>query len=290
MSKRHLEAALEYSRRGWSVFPVHGIVDGRCSCRRECSSPGKHPLVRRGLHEATTDQHVIKGWWGRWPNANVAIATGPIVVIDVDLPRGLDSLDLIPELPRTLVSLTGGGGVHLFFAATWELRNHVSRLPGVAELLPGIDLRANGGYVVVPPSLHLSGNRYAWLDPTVAVARAPDWLQEPPRPTPEGDRPSVAPAIESTPYGLAALRGEIDTLLTTPVGRRNDQLNRSAFALGRLIASGHVSHALASQVLQAAALRIGLPRLETVRTTTSGLSAGLECVVGLSSHNAARSG
>jgi hypothetical protein len=90
------------------------------SCGRQgCSSPGKHPWVRRGLHEATTDEAQITEWWRRWPHANVAIATGErsgIVVIDIDLPRALPSLDvLIHKLPRTLTALTGGGGIHLVY-------------------------------------------------------------------------------------------------------------------------------------------------------------------------------
>ena len=53
---RPRDAALAYARRGWRVFPLHGIVRGTCTCGHpDCSSPGKHPLVRRGLYEATTD-------------------------------------------------------------------------------------------------------------------------------------------------------------------------------------------------------------------------------------------
>jgi hypothetical protein len=57
------DAALGYAYRGWRVFPLHGFINGICTCgRAECSSPGKHPLVRRGLYEATTDATEIQRW------------------------------------------------------------------------------------------------------------------------------------------------------------------------------------------------------------------------------------
>lgn len=93
------DTALDYASRGWRVFPLHGIVNGACTCgRRECSSPDKHPLVRRGLYEATSDSHAINEWWRQWHSANVGIATGArsgIAVIDVDLPAALGSLDAV---------------------------------------------------------------------------------------------------------------------------------------------------------------------------------------------------
>lgn len=269
-----LDAALAYARRGWPVFPLHGIVSGHCRCGRECSSPGKHPLVPHGVHDATTDARAIEEWWTRWPAANIGTATGKIVVIDIDLPSAFGSVDGLPELPRTLASLTGGGGVHLFYRSNRQLRNHASRLPGIEFDLPGVDLRGNGGYVVVPPSAHISGNRYEWLDESVEITQAPDWLQDRRRPHPVGAGAPVVPATESTAYGLAALRPEIDILLRTPVGRRNDQLNRSAFALGQLVASGDLAEAHARSALATAGDGMGLSAAEVGKTVESGLGAG----------------
>jgi hypothetical protein len=267
-----LEAALTYATRGWPVFPVQGIVDGRCSCKRDCSSPGKHPLVRRGLREATTNLDQVTEWWMRWPFANVAVVTGDIAVIDIDLPRALPSLDLIPELPRTVVSLTGGGGVHLYFNSVRELRNHVAHLPGLRDL-PGVDLRGTGGYVVAPPSAHVTGHSYEWLDGTVAVAPAPGWLREQPRPEPVAVTPR-SPPTESTPYGLAALRDEIEILLRTPVGRRNGQLNKSAFGVAQLVAGGELREDMARSALMATAIETGLELLEVQLTIESAFRAG----------------
>src|SRR5215207_9284920 len=88
-----LEAALKYADRDFKVFPLYGIVDGRCECGTNCGSPGKHPRVAQGLHSATTDEQVVRAWWKRWPNSNVGIATGAvsgIYVIDVDNKRSVD--------------------------------------------------------------------------------------------------------------------------------------------------------------------------------------------------------
>jgi len=108
----------------------------------------------RALHEATTDARVIKERWRAWRSANIGVATGAesgIVVLDMDLPAALASLDRLVELnlPRTLTGLTGGGGLHLVCSSSDdELGNSAGRLRGVEDELPGVDLRANGGYIV----------------------------------------------------------------------------------------------------------------------------------------------
>ena len=300
MSRRQeelLRAALEYSRRGWRVFPLHGSARGRCTCgQRDCSSPGKHPIVRRGLHEASNDSAQVEAWWDQWPLANIAIVTGArsrLVVVDIDLRSRTNaslgssaegkakcegvfkSIDrLSPCLPRTLVGLTGGGGVHLVYSSNDEdLRNGVGRLPGIRGNLPGVDLRANGGYIVAPPSLHASGNRYLWLDDRTSIAPAPAWLKQPKR----VHAPLVASAPrfssgEGTPYGLAALRNECQRVRSAPVGTRNHQLYRSGRAMARLIAAGHLIESRARCGLIEAGIRAGLGERECHRTVASALS------------------
>lgn len=83
-----LKAALAYAQKlKWAVLPLHTVKNGQCSCGRpDCTSPGKHPRVARGVHDATTDPSVIIGWWRRWPNANIGIRTGAasgFFVVDV---------------------------------------------------------------------------------------------------------------------------------------------------------------------------------------------------------------
>jgi len=178
-----LNAALSYARRAWRVLPLHSIRDGHCTCGwQDCGSPGKHPRTPNGLYDATTDPAVIIRWWGRWPNANVGVATGAasgVIVLDVD-PRhgGDDSLvdleqqhGLVPETPH---ALTGGGGQHLLLA-------HPGRtVPNKVAIAPGLDVRGDGGLIVAPPSLHASGREYAWdiasHPDDVPLAGVPVWL------------------------------------------------------------------------------------------------------------------
>ncbi len=278
-----LRAALDYAAHG-AVFPVQGISDGRCGCgMSDCSSPGKHPLTRRGVKDATTDARVIAGWWKRWPDANLALATGRpsgVVVIDVDPPRGELSLirleDAGYELPATATVRTGSGGLHLYFAAPHlPLGNSAGRLPGVGLELPGLDLRADGGYVVAPPSVHVAGSRYSWIRAEIELADAPAWL------APTEQVPRTAPASSlvvgpgsSTPYGLAALSGELEELESAPVGARNHTLNRCAFRLGRLVAGGELNESEVIGALRAQAVSRGLSPREIERTMSSGLEAG----------------
>lgn len=278
-----LEAALSYGQRGWFVFPLYGVAAGSCRCgRSECSSPGKHPLVRRGLHEATTDGNKIRAWWARWPEANIGIATGSnsgIVVVDLDLPEAQTSLDRLGQLQLhfspTLTSQTGAGR-HLYFAATKKLSNTTGRLPGVDEPLPGIDLRADGGYAVAPPSLHVTGTRYTWLGATAEPTPLPTWIRASKRPRSPTASMGSPPKVEGdgTPYGLAALASEVDLLARTAEGSRNDQLNRSAFALGQLIAGGELAEAATRAALEQVGSHIGLGGREVRATIESGLRAG----------------
>src|SRR5262245_34172820 len=95
-------AAELYAARGWPVLPLWWPqTGGACACgNAECGNPGKHPLIRRGFHAASTDVATIGRWWGRWPAANLAIRTGGasgILVVDVDGERGMESLRKLRE-------------------------------------------------------------------------------------------------------------------------------------------------------------------------------------------------
>lgn len=178
-----LAAALDYAGRGWRVFPVHTAAGGRCSCGKpDCTRAGKHPRTAHGLKDATMDQAVIRDWWDKWPSANVGIATGQasgLWMLGPDGPAGADALaelvgrhGALPPGPR---ARSGGGGEHRLYA--WPAdglpltnrRNHRG--------MP-IDVRGEGGYFVAPPSVHPSGNAYAWEvpPPAAALPPAPVWL------------------------------------------------------------------------------------------------------------------
>jgi hypothetical protein len=144
-------AALQYLGWGWGIVPIE--------------SRGKRPLVRwEELQRRLPLRGDVREWFRRWPNANLGIVTGKIsgiAVIDVD-PRhgGAEALAALEReyapLPPTVAVSTGGGGRHLYFACPGEpLRSRVA-------LAPGVDLRAEGGLVVAPPSIHASGGRYRW--------------------------------------------------------------------------------------------------------------------------------
>lgn len=210
--------ALRYAFFRWRVLPLHGIVRGRCTCgKANCESAGKHPLTVNGVKDASSDPDVIRAWWRRGPAANVGIATGGgLVVLDVD-PRhgGLDSLKAIQQehgpLPVTVTVTTGGGGYHFYF--TGRAGNKVG-------LRPGLDLRGEGGYVVAPPSLHLSGRRYEWV-----TGRAPQDL--PLAPLPPWLLPGNATTAEaSTPRAISSTQWQKLLAGPVPEGRRNDTLTR----------------------------------------------------------------
>lgn len=177
-------AALVYAERfGSNVIPLHTPTPTGCSCgKSSCKSIGKHPRSTNGITDATRDPVTIAEWWGRWPSANIGLAADGLIVLDRD-PRhgGDDSLGKLErehgELPRTVRQLTGGGGDQHFYLAPEGvvIRNAVA-------IRPGLDIRAAGGYVVAPPSLHASGRRYTWdvmaHIAEVPFAPAPEWLVE----------------------------------------------------------------------------------------------------------------
>ena len=158
------KAALAYARRGVPVFP--------------CERGAKRPLTRNGHWDATTDPRIIERWWQRWPSANVGVPTGKksgVVVLDVDVDDGgLESLAKLERAgapaPKTARARTGGGGIHVFFRYPrgTEIRNSAGLLG------PGLDVRGEGGYVVVPPSRTQSS--YQWVDRS-PLAEA-SWLIE----------------------------------------------------------------------------------------------------------------
>lgn len=141
------EAALKYARRGWPVFP--------------CEPRGKRPLCAHGLKDATKDEKVIRDWWTRWPAANVGYPTGELIVLDLDGADGEDALVELEKihggLPDTLAAKTGNGE-HLYFASNGTpIRNSTGKLG------PHLDIRAGGGYVILPPSVHENGTHYQWI-------------------------------------------------------------------------------------------------------------------------------
>ena len=176
-----LDYAMLYTSLGWAVIPLHHIAHGRCSCGNpDCRSPGKHPRTPNGLSDATLDETTIRSWWSAWPDANIAIATGTASgfwALDVDPRNGGDtSLEALESAvggwPDTVEQLTGGGGRHLVFVYPPNVRIR----SGNNKLGPGLDVKSDGGYIVVEPSNHISGTNYVWegsSDPLEGAHPAP---------------------------------------------------------------------------------------------------------------------
>ena len=168
-----LQAALDYASRGHYVFPCHGIIPVRnqCTCgdHPNCGkNAGKHPWTRHGLRDATIEHKKIKGWNKKWKaGANIAIRGGGserLLVIDVDSYKSdadneLAKLELeCGVLPRDWLVSTGACGLHIYLTLPEGIE-----VKSINNWRPGIDLKSSGGYVIAPPSLHLSGGRYTWI-------------------------------------------------------------------------------------------------------------------------------
>lgn len=179
------QGLLAYAKRGWHVFPCYEINEqGNCACSKgpACGNPGKHPRTPSGFKNASTDPEQIREWLRRWPRANWAIACGAsrLAVVDVD-PRnnGDETLAALEKayapLPDTIRACTGGGGQHYLYAFP-EGEDIQSSVLGL-----GIDLKATGGYIMVPPSNHVSGRSYLWdagghPRDLPQPAEAPQWI------------------------------------------------------------------------------------------------------------------
>lgn len=196
---------------GFSVFPIE--PGGKRPCGR---------LVRNGLHQATTDLAVVRGWWSVEREANIGVRTGKgLVVLDEDGDDGADSRAGLERehsgLPETVRAVTPRG-THYFFTVAGTVPCSAGRVA------PGLDIRGDGGYVVVPPSLHPSRQRYEWdVAPGEApIAPLPEWLAG-----------LVAPS--SRPTGPQPTSRWLELLRGVHEGHRNDAAARLC---GHLLAKG----------------------------------------------------
>jgi hypothetical protein len=281
-----LDAALGYAARGIPVHPVHwprptpGVTTHCCSCPRgpACDRPAKHPLVRHGIHDATTNPGQLERWWQRWPAANLGLATGVVFdALDIDGPAGLAALRQLAQtldlrFPGPLVR-TGGGGWHAWFRPTGR-GNRPPR--GLAH----VDWRGRGGCVLAPPSRHISGGAYRWLRgldqaPLPEVPAALRARLDPDPPTTTRPTRTAGPAAPGHPYGRRVLAAELAALHRATPGQRNHTLNACAFKVYRYVASGALDDEQVTVAFTQAAVAIGLDPAEVARTLTSARAAGL---------------
>jgi len=203
-------------------MPIHQHRDPDTQRQTVCEGRtlGKTPLIRwRGYQNVLPEEDDIRTWWRKWPNANIGLATGElsgVLVLDADgtdarkecLKRG--GLD---RTPTVWTGKVGGAHFHLAYPGG-DVRNF-------ARKLPGTDMRAQGGYVLLPPSVHATGNLYRWAEGTEHLERAsvPTWLTE---------------LFTASPESAGDFQGtiDLDEILTgIPEGKRDDTLFRYACKL-----------------------------------------------------------
>lgn len=204
---KFLEAAIDYANQGFAVFPLY--------------PKDKFPIYSGGFKIATTNPKQIGAWWRKTPNANIGIATGQasggliIIDLDVDDEKGINGFETMRdwerthgELPDTSNTITGRGGYHLLFKANAPIKNRVG-------VLPGVDVRGDGGYIVAPPSIHPNGRSYEWEQSIDEFGIAPV--------------NDVVMAFISS--GDAGTDGEFIVPDTIPAGERNNTLFKMACSL-----------------------------------------------------------
>lgn len=306
-----LEAALDYAARGWPVAPLwwpeHCApikAEQVCACPhgKRCGSPGKHPLSRHGLHDATVDPFEIESAWRRWPRANVGLVTGVgFDALDMDYAVNPETSEVVKngaielddyvdrhgfqwdgiDFETLPMQRTGSGGMQWLFAPAGT-RNR-------AGMLPGIDWRGEDGYIVAPPSLHPCGKHYEWVVwPDGEIPPAPGWLVALVR-----EKVTAVQAAEvlarrpdlkgrdATRYGRAVLLNTCQTIRSTGDGQgRNEALNKGSFVVGQYVGGGEIVESVAWDHLVAAGVECysrGEPRsrayVESV--VRSGLDAGM---------------
>lgn len=248
---QQLDAALSYLARGWAVLPM--------------SRKSKKPIIKwKEFQTRRPTEAEVRGWWQAFPRANVGIITGAISGIAVldedgeedDPEAGARSIAEQGGVPDTLRSRTRKGFHHLFLHPGGDVRNFVRDFPG-------LDFRGDGGYIIAPPSVHETGHVYAWEDEDASIAPLPGWLlkylQEKQKPAPE--RPASTcrtdfdgSAGDNPEYVNAAIERELGILASAPIGLQNEQLNKSAFAIGQFVGAGVVSRSEVEAMIEGVVL------------------------------------
>lgn len=198
-----LEAAILYRERGWTPIPL----------------AGKKPIVKweRFQTEQPTEEQIID-WWGGDNPPNIGLVTGPLsglLVLDVDSQEGEDFLSSKGLLPPTpTVKTSKGRHLYFIYPAGEDLHNFVRKCPG-------LDLRAAGGYVCAPPSIHPDTLQpYTWTTSPEAVplAPTPKWL--------------IDLVNAPSPHSLEGERLDVSSILDgIPAGERDDALFKYACSL-----------------------------------------------------------
>lgn len=145
-----VDRALEYVNLGWSILPVR--------------PDDKRPYMTNWLQYQKTraDRNLVTSWFSSLSNAGVGLVTGRIsgvVVLDVEHDCPIPIEDILRKYPTGMISKSGGGGRHLFY----NYPRGVGRISNRVRIFEGADLRADGGFIVLPPTRHPNGRQYEWV-------------------------------------------------------------------------------------------------------------------------------
>lgn len=254
-------AAIAYAQTGKPVFP--------------CNPATKQPLAKAWRKTASVDPAVIEKSWKSNPKAMIGLPTGGpagAFVIDIDAGTDKDTGEVFERgvllaalenaigcpLPDTRTSNTPRGGLHLWF-----------RLPdgeaigNRAGMLPRIDVRGTGGYVIAPPSVRSDGKAYSWQNADAAIADAPPALIDmilrrgafgsSCAGLPSSKRASADGSDTRRKYALSALDAECQSIKAAPTGQRNSALHSAAANIAELVAAGILDNNTALAAIRGAA-------------------------------------
>ncbi|WP_020523074.1 bifunctional DNA primase/polymerase [Catelliglobosispora koreensis] len=281
-------AALRYAAE-WPVFilgrnkrPVANCPPCRAADPKQHDPQGCRCLTCHGFYAATRDPKAIVRMLAMEPNGMLAIRTGApsgLVVVDVDPRNGgsqtIKTLVAQGLLPPTRFAATGSGGLHLYYRHPGP---HTKIPSGPNVLGPGIDIKADGGYVIAPPSIHPHTRQpYVWADESTPVSEMPLALRTALTPAVTAANPALAPAPKprlaraggiSSPAAL--LEAHLATVRNAPEGKRRTTLYGASRGVARMAASGAISPADA----QAALMAVGLAAGQTERDSRAAISGG----------------
>lgn len=256
-----LEHACQLALAGLPVFP----------CKDD-----KAPACPHGFKDATRDPLQVEFLWAQHPGSLIGVATGLagyeghgrcIDVLDIDLhkPAAEEWHEKhCTNIPSTRTHRTRSGGLHCLFWHREGMRNSAGRIA------PGIDVRAEGGYIIWWPATGLEVVDKA--TPTLW----PAWLVEQATPAPpaKADLAKLERGIEKADrYVQAAMRSAARQVATAGEGTRNQTLNAETFALARFIPDGHLTAGEIASVMASAGLAAGLAAGEVEKTIASALRA-----------------
>jgi hypothetical protein len=218
-----LQAALNYAQRGLPVIPI---------------SHDKKPCIKWADYQrmkATANE--IRTWWSKWPNAMIGIVTGQIsgvFVVDCDSQEGFDAVqELLPDSLEIPTARTPRGGWHFYFQYPKD-----SKLTVQAAIMPGVDIRGEGGYIIAAPSMNGNGKGYEWLNGLSLAEIAPP-------PVPNALLSAFNNIINNSIY-----RGEVKTEVSAVKMFENGRRDNDLFHVSNCLVKGGMPKEEITQILE----------------------------------------